>query len=63
MTNYHPGFAFGSTRATQSLCTIHQGGNRMTINRRQFVQTLAGSAAIAAGVRPAFGQAAEFQLK
>ena len=34
----------------------------MTINRRQFVQTLAGSAAIAAGVRPAFGQAAEFQL-
>ncbi len=35
----------------------------MTINRRQFVQTLAGSAAIAAGVRPAFGQAAEFQMK
>jgi hypothetical protein len=35
----------------------------MTINRRKFVQTLAGSAALAAGVRPAFGQAAEFQLK
>ena len=35
----------------------------MTVNRRRFVQTLAGSAALAAGIRPAFGQAAEFQLK
>jgi tripartite ATP-independent transporter DctP family solute receptor len=35
----------------------------MTSNRRQFVQTLAGSVAMAAGVRPAFGQAAEFPLK
>src|SRR4249920_2760255 len=35
----------------------------MSINRRRFVQTLAGTAAIAAGVRPAFAQAAEFQLK
>ena len=35
----------------------------MTINRRRFVQTLAGSAAIAAGVRPASAQAAEFQMK
>src|SRR4249920_2066560 len=35
----------------------------MSINRRRFVQTLAGTAAIAAGVRPAFAQAAEFQMK
>ena len=36
----------------------------MTIDRRKFVQTVAGAAALAAtGVRPAFAQAAEFQLK
>ena len=35
----------------------------MTIDRRRFFQTLAGSAALAAGIRPAFGQAAEFQFK
>jgi tripartite ATP-independent transporter DctP family solute receptor len=36
----------------------------MTIDRRRFVQTAAGAAALAAaGIRPAFGQAAEFQLK
>src|SRR5262245_20012257 len=35
----------------------------MTVNRRQYVQTLAGSAVLAAGGRPAFGQAAEFTLK
>ena len=36
----------------------------MTIDRRKFVQTLGGTAALAAaGIRPALGQAAEFQLK
>ena len=36
----------------------------MTIDRRKFVQTLGGAAALAAaGMRPAYGQAAEFQLK
>ena len=35
----------------------------MSIDRRRFVQGLAATTAIAAGVRPAFGQAAEFKLK
>ncbi|MEO7760524.1 MAG: TRAP transporter substrate-binding protein, partial [Casimicrobiaceae bacterium] len=36
----------------------------MTIDRRTFVNTLGGAAALAAaGIRPAFGQAAEFKLK
>src|SRR5450755_805801 len=36
----------------------------MSIDRRKFVQTVGGAAALAAtGIRPAFGQAAEFQLK
>jgi tripartite ATP-independent transporter DctP family solute receptor len=36
----------------------------MTIDRRRFVQAVGGTAALAAaGIRPAFGQAAEFQLK
>ena len=36
----------------------------MTIDRRRFVQAAAGAAALAAtGARPAFAQAAEFQLK
>lgn len=36
----------------------------MTIDRRKFVQTLGGAAALAAaGMRPVYGQAAEFQLK
>jgi hypothetical protein len=36
----------------------------MTIDRRKFVQTLGGAATLAAaGIRPAHGQAAEFQLK
>ncbi len=36
----------------------------MTTNRRKFVQAVGGTAALAAaGIRPAFGQAAEFQLK
>ncbi len=36
----------------------------MSIDRRKFVQTLGGAAALtAAGMRPAYGQAAEFQLK
>ena len=36
----------------------------MTTNRRKFVQAVGGTAALAAaGIRPALGQAAEFQLK
>src|SRR4051812_37256759 len=35
----------------------------MNIDRRRFVQTLAGSAAIAAAFKPAFGQTGEFQMK
>ncbi len=35
----------------------------MSIDRRRFVQGLAATTALAAGVRPAFGQAAQFKLK